>query len=280
MKKILVLMTMVSLGLTAWGQNADVTKSDAIMEESLQNFAKAAQLYETAAAAYEANSVYDTLCIYRAGVCYMKTKDFQKSLPFFNKLESRNMVFPELYLSLSDNHAGLKDFPKAKAYLLKALETYPDSKGDVLKKMVPVTYNGGLYAEASKYADEALAVMPNDANIHYIKILSLEQQGRLDDAIAAGEALLAVDPENAKGIEKLGLIICRKTDADYDKEKKRYEAIKAPTRVDFSNTTKKLESISQGYRKAMPYLEQALARNPNSAAVKTAIDNANRRLKQ
>lgn len=278
MKKISILVGLFFMSVGLWAQSADVTKSDAIMTESQQNFSKAAQLYETAAAAYETNSVHDTLCIYRAGVCYMKTKDFQKSLPFFTKLESLNMVSPDLYFSLSDNYSGLKDYAKAKTYLLKAMEAYPDAKADATKKMVPVNYNGAMYEEAVKYANEALATFPNDVSIHYIKMLSLEQLGRTDEAVAAGEALLAIDPENGKCIEKMGLMICRKTDADYDKEKKRYELMKNPTRVDFSNTTKKLDAISQAYRKALPYLEKALAKNPNNTAVKSALDNAKRRL--
>jgi tetratricopeptide (TPR) repeat protein len=279
MKKFVVLIGMVCLASALWAQSADVKKSDAIMEESVQNFAKAAELYESAAAAYEAVSVYDTLCIYRAGVCYMKLKDYSKSMTFFKKMESLSMNSSELYFSMSDNYAAQKDFVNAKAYLLKSIEAFPASKADATKKLVPVSYNGGNYPQAVEYANQALVDFPNDTGLMYIKLLALEQQNKLDEAIATGEALLAIDADNAKCTEKMGLMICRKVDAEYDKEKKRYEAMKTQDRVVYSNTVKKLDAISQGYRAAVPYLEKALAKSPSNAAVKSALDRANSRIK-
>ena len=80
-------------------------------------------------------------------------------------------------------------------------------------------------------------------------------------------------------IKKLGVIYFKQTDYLYVKETKRYEAMKNPTRVDYHNSTKKLEQIAKGYTKALPYLEQAHANSPKDKAIISCLSVAYRRLK-
>lgn len=264
--------------LSMFAQSADVMKSDAIMEESMQNFDKAAMYYEGAAKMYEQASVIDTLCWYRAGVCYLRLKEYQKALPVLTKLESVNILTSDICIALGDTYVGLKDQDKARLYYLKAVEVNAESKVEAYKKLTALLYNGKKFEESVKYADEVLLVDSAEVNVLYFKTLSHEQLNQLDQAIETCQRLLGVKPDHAKGVEKMGLLYARKVDVEYDKEKKRYESMKAPSRIDFYNTTKKLESISQGYKKAIPYLEQAQAKNPANETINNVLSQIRKRL--
>ena len=280
MRKYYILIALLAASLfSVYSQDIDVKKSDAIMEEGLQNYSKAAQLYEEAAKGYEQNGVFDTTCWYRAGVCNLKLKEYQKALTIFTKIEANNIVTGDLMLSMGDTYYGLKQMDKSEKYLLKAIEVDSQVAFDSYKKLVLVSYNSRQFGKAVEYADDALAIDSTDTQTMYIKTLSLEQQGKIDDAVISCEKLLEVKPNYSKGIEKMGLLYAQQVDDKYDREKKRYEAMKSPTRMDWHNSTKKLEAIGQEYKKAIPYLEKTLAKNPNNEVVKKTLDTAKSRMK-
>lgn len=272
-----ILMTVFTFAVSAQGE--DVKKSDAIMEESLQNYEKAAQLYEEAALAYEANGVLDTTCWYRAGVCNVKMKDYAKALTFFKKLESQNIITGELLYSLGETYYGLKKFKESETYLLKAIEADRELAYNANKKLVLVSYNSKQFNQAVAYSNNALAINARDVNTLYLKGLSFEQLGNVDSAVVAMEQLLEVKPNHSNGIRKLGILYAKQVDKKYDKEKKRYAAMKSPTRVDYHNTTKKLEAIGQEYGKAIVLLEKSLAKKPNDELVKSTLESCKGRKK-
>lgn len=280
MKRLLFTFAFLGIIALANGQDPDVLKSDAIMAESIDDFASAAQLYESAMAAYEAADRFDTASVYRAGVNYHRIKEYQKALTFFEKLEAQDMGSADLFLSMSDSYAGLNQFDKSSDALLKVVASYPEEKNTAYRKLVTVSFNGRDFANAVKYADETLEVAPGDTHVLFIKMMAFAQQSKINEALATGEQLLAIDPDHQRATEQMGLILSKVTDAEYDREKRRYEAMSNPTRVDYSNTTKKLAAISTKYNKAIPYLEKALAINPNNTAVKNALENAQRRLRE
>ncbi|PZX18621.1 tetratricopeptide repeat protein [Breznakibacter xylanolyticus] len=278
MKRFISFGLLACFVVLAHGQNADVQKSEAIMLETSRDYAGAAALYEAAAMGYEAQSVHDTLCLLRAGICYMRVKNYQKASDFFSKMETLNMASSELYLSMGENYAGLKKCDLSKDYFLKAIDLDASSKAAIAKKMATSMFNCGKYEDALLAADQVLADNPQDEHVMFIKVMAYEQLARYDDALAAGEALLAINPGHDRCIEKMGVLHCKKTDVAYDKEKKRYESMKNPTRVDFAVANRNLAAISQGYKNGIPYLEKVLMKNPNNAAVKAVLDNAKKRL--
>lgn len=280
MKRILFTIAFFGIIVLAHGQDPDVLKSDAIMAESIDDFASAAQLYESAMAAYEATERFDTASVYRAGVNYHRLKEYEKALTFFQKLEGLDMGSAELFLSMSDSYAGLNQFDQSRDALLKIVESYPEEKNTAYRKLVTVSFNGRDFVNAVRYADETLKIAPEDTYVLFIKMMAFAQQSKINEAIATGEQLLAIDPDYQRATEQMGLLLSKVTDAEYDREKRRYEAMSNPTRVDYSNTTKKLAAISTKYNKAIPYLEKALANNPNNTAVKNALENAQRRLRE
>lgn len=282
MKKSILILTLAFLLQPGKAQNQDpdVLKSDALMAQSIDDFASAAQLFEAAVLAYEEKGVFDTLSVYRAGINNIRLKKHERALEYLNKMVLKQIESADLYHAMADAFIGLNNFEEAQIQLEKISATNPEEAPQAYRKLATVCFNGRNFDDAIMYADKSLENQSGDSHILLIKMMAQAQSGKVNEAIKTGEDLLALDPENPRANEQVGLLLSRITDMQYDREKKRYDNLANPTRVDYSNTRKKLADISQQYRKAIPHLEKALAANPNNTTVKNALENARRRLNE
>jgi len=260
-------------------QNADVLKSDAIMQESQMQFLAAAELYQQAAEAYEADGKADAFSYFKAGQNYSKAKDYATAIDQLNKARANNYAEADLYLSYGDAHAGLKQFTEAEEELLKGKDLFPDRTDEFTKKLGYLFFNSGQYDKAVDYLGTAIAQEPNNYTYHYLLGSSYERLKKYKEATLELEKVLAINPKHKNSTKKLGLIYFKQNDYLYNKEKKRYESMKNPTRVDYHNSTKKLEEIAKGFEKCIPYLEKAYEMSPKDKAIINCLSVAYRRMK-
>lgn len=273
------MMLLIIGGLSMQAQNADVLKSDAIMQESRMQYLAAAELYEKAALLYEADNKADAFSFYKAGQNFAKAKKFDRSLSMLEKARSNGYDEGELYLTYGDTYAGLKKFAEAEAELKKGLEKFPAQKAEFTKKLGYLFFNSGQYEKAVASLTEAIGQEPGNYTYHYLLGSSYERLKKYKEAMVSLEKVLELKPNHKNSIKKLGVINFKLTDYLYTKETKRYEAMKNPSRVDYHNSTKKLEQIAQGYKKALPYLEKAHEISPKDKAIISCLSVAYRRMK-
>ncbi|TAJ11347.1 tetratricopeptide repeat protein [Marinilabiliaceae bacterium JC017] len=278
MKKLLFVLFVLGF-FTAKGQNPDVIKSDAIIQEGRMQYLKAAELYAEAAKVYQSTQVTDTFCVYKAGQNYVRAKKYSTGLTYLQQAESLHFSDETMYLSLADVYSGLKKYQDAENMLSKGMETYPALKADYTKKMAFLLYNSKQYKNAVHTLEEALGVYPRDITLLYLKGSSLERLNQYEGASKVFEEVLKLNPNHKKSITKLGVVFFKQTDAIYIQETKRYENLKNPSRIDYHNSVKKLETISRGYEKAIPYLEKAYALNGKNKQIISCLYVAYRRLK-
>jgi len=269
-------ITSVSMGLS---QNADVLKSDAIMQESKMQYLAAAELYEKAAQLYEAEHKIDAFSYYKAGQNYTKAKKYDRALELLNKARDNGYEAADLYLVYGDAFAGVKNFTDAEKELLTGKEKYTDANAEFTKKLGYLFFNSAQYDKAIECLNSAIAQEPNNYMYHYLLGSSYERTKKYKEATTELEKAIALKPTHKNSIKKLGVIYFRQTDYLYTKETKRYEAMKNPSRVDYHNSTKKLEQIAQGYSKALPLLEKAHAASPKDKAIINCLSVSYRRLK-
>ncbi|WP_430817464.1 tetratricopeptide repeat protein [Carboxylicivirga sp. RSCT41] len=260
-------------------QNADVTKSDAIMQESQMQYLAAAELYQKAGELYEADGKTDAFCYFKAGQNYTKAKKYASALPMLDKARANSYDEADLYLSYGDAYAGAKKFAEAEKELLDGKTRYADKSGEFNKKLGYLYFNSGQYEKAVEYLQVAIEAEPNNYTYHYLLGSSYERMKKYKEATEELEKVVAIKSNHKNSIKKLGVIYFKQTDYLYTKETKRYEAMKSPTRVDYHNSTKKLEQIAQGYTKALPYLEKAHGFSPKDKAIISCLSVAYRRLK-
>lgn len=262
-----------------YSQNPDVLKSDALMSQSIDDYAAAAKLFESAAEAYKIEGKFDTVSVYLAGVNYNKVKEYNKALHFFDNLDELGIVSSDIYLSMSDSYVGLKDYKQAKKLLEKNLKLFPDTSS-IFRRLTTICFNGKEFQNSIAYANKSLEESPGDTYILFIKMIAYAQQGEIQEAIVTGEELLKINPNDQRGIEQMGILLSRQTDLQYDIEKRRYDNMSNPSRVDYANTRRKLAAISKQYNKAIPFLEKALSNNTNNTTIKRALDTAKRRVSE
>jgi len=140
MKNFLIILFLSVSVSNLFAQNADVIKSDALMAQSVDDFASAAELFASAATAYEDAGIFDTLSVYQAGVNYNRIKEYDKALDFFTKLKAENINTIEVALAMSDSYIGTKELDKA----ITVLEDHLDEDSNlssIYRKLSVVTFN-------------------------------------------------------------------------------------------------------------------------------------------
>lgn len=280
MKQLLTVMMLICMSLGASkAQNADVLKSDAIMQESQMQFLAAAELYEKAAKLYQADGNVDAFSFFKAGQNYTKAKQYQKALSMLDEARTNAYNEADLYLSLGDAYAGLRQFDEAEKALLSGSEQFAGERAEFTKKLSYLYFNSKQYEKALGYLNNAIEQEPDNATYYYLLGSSYERLKDYKKATEQLEKVVALQPNHKNSIKKLGVIYFKLTDYQYSKETKRYEGLKNPSRVDYHNSTKKLEEIAKGYTKALPYLEQAHELSPKDKAIISCLSVAYRRLK-
>ncbi len=266
-QSILFIFLFLSSGLSIFAQQADLFKSDGIMYEGQMDYPKAAISYEKAVEAYDNKQITDSLCIFKAGQNFVRCKQYAKALSFLNRSVEINYNDAQVYLSLSQAYEGLKQYNEAITPLENGIKIYSDSQLSFLKRLGYLYFKTGKYQQAIDNLNQALALEPEDENLLFLAANSYDKLENYDSAIESLEKILSINPNHKKSVYLLGLEYYKQTDAEYKKEKKRYEALKSPSRVDFHNSTVKLDSISQRYKKALPYFEKALESSPANKSI-------------
>ena len=116
------------------------------------------------------------------------------------------------------------------------------------------------YAQASALLDKAIAVNDDDAELHNLKGLVVEQQDGIDAAFTHFKSSVELDPDNAQAQFNMGRYYYNQAATVTDKNPDL-------SRKDFN---KKVQPL---YRQAMPYFEKALQLEPGNEEVKNALRN-------
>lgn len=280
MKKILFFILIISQFSIINGQQADITKSNAIIKEGMGEFGNAAELFRKAIQLYKDKNIIDTLCVFKAGYCSVKAKKYNESIPFLKECINMNYNNYKIYIYLSTAYINTKQTAKAIETLEKGKKIYLNKGNTFDKQLALCYYDAKKYKKASEIFSVLVNKNKSDYNLKYKYALSLEKEKKYLLAANQMQDILKQNPDDIKVIKKIGVLYFKETDLKYQKEKKKYEAIKNPSRVDYSNSLKNLNKISQGFNKAIPYLEKALKNNPNNKALNNCLLICKKRLKQ
>jgi tetratricopeptide (TPR) repeat protein len=251
-----------------FSQNADVCKSDAISKEWNRSYLESAELYKKAANLYEAKGAFDTLCFFKAGQNFVRAKHFNEAIPFFDRLSQlKDYHDIKLWLNYADALIGLRQYENAQAKLDEGLQINPEEIVTVYEKKARLAYQDGDPGDAVTFADKALSVEPANSDILKLKAFALEKKGDFGAAIGIYKDLLSKNPKQKDVVLRLGMAAFADTEARYNGELKRYKKLNNPSRVEYSNSRKKLNQISLGYNDAIKYLEQSLGDHPGQKAI-------------
>ncbi len=270
-KSILFIFISLACVCGVSAQVADVLKSDAISAESQEQYAQAAEFFEKAHAAYEEAGTPDTTCLYRAGMNYVKIKQYDKALPLLEKVIGMDYNPGRSARLLADAYVGTGKAAEAEAALLKGKEAVPSESVEFDKKLAYLYFNTGQYEKAAASFATVNEAIPGNKNYMYLYGFSLERIQKYDEAIEVFRNAQELFPGEKRTKKLLGVTLFEKTDEENAKVVANYEANKGANIGDYVAVKKRLEQVNAGYEEARVILEESLVNYPNDQMIVTSL---------
>jgi cytochrome c-type biogenesis protein CcmH/NrfG len=110
---------------------------------------------------------------------------------------------PEVHYNLGYVYAQKKDWPSAEGAYLKAIELRPNY-GEAYTALSRVYSNSGQQAKATEILAKAAAENQGDPKVQFGVAVDLFNQGKADEAAAAFQKVLGLDPNHAESYYFLG----------------------------------------------------------------------------
>lgn len=154
----------------------------------------------TAVESYLSNE--DPKGLWARGVMQMQRAP-EKAMTYFDRALERNRQIPELYMHMGKLLMRNKKFTDALASFEEAIRLRPE--WDLTYQMAGMAANQqGKYDQALSLYDEGLKRNAKNAQLHINRWGALFSLGRAEEALAAVQTALAIDPGNEIAIYDLG----------------------------------------------------------------------------
>lgn len=181
----------------------------AIILYNKQDFKNAAPLFVSLIdRSFEADSVYRL-----AANSYLMTKDYSKSLVFYEELQNKFSFDADDYVNagLAKFHTGSKE--ECFAYYQKALELNPNHSFALNNLGYELTVDG-KYEEAIEYLNKAIVVNPTMAYAYNNRGLAKVELGQLDEGLNDIQHSIKLDAANSYGYRNLGIYHLKKDEKE------------------------------------------------------------------
>ncbi|NNC84860.1 MAG: tetratricopeptide repeat protein, partial [Bacteroidia bacterium] len=187
-----------------------------------------------------------------AAACAGVTKKHQKAIDHYNVLLEMEKGEAKIYTKIAKQYNALEQPEKAKEYIEKGRELYPEDQS-LLLEAINVRLGEENKEEAIELLDLAIANDPENVEFLFIKGNMYQQLGDIDKAAAGYTEALEKDENHFESIFHLGALYFNKG-ADLGQK-----ARDLPPGSAYEKANKEMK---EHFAKAKPYLEQALGMNP------------------
>ena len=206
-------------------------------------------------------------CLYYAGRFAYEAQRYEDAIATFNRMNTaaakaganhRDIVFANEYIY--QIYIEQKDTVNAVAKLKECIESFPEEPW-FMQNLINLYINSGQEEKAIDYLDIAINREPNVGQYYNSKGSILARIGRFEDAFAAFDKALALEPDNALFQESYGFAYIDLSnklsdDATY-LDAKAYK--QAKKEIDATNL------------KALPYFEKAYQLEPDNDSYKRSL---------
>ncbi len=270
-------------------RNRAVMSTMAGMFYTNKEYVEAAKFYSTQAAFSECIEEMDTNAIFNAALSYDLSEQYESAAVLYVKLADAGYKGTKCIVYASSAYRKIDQIDKAKAIVAKARETNPTDK-DLLLEVVNTSIEAGDAAGAEKALSDAIALDPNNKQLHYtigtimIDLGSKAYKSQSDEGLSAEEIArhkatgdsyyakaeeslqkaLEIDPNYVDAQYQLGAHLVEwagainteasKTDPD---DRTTYEALKAKSK--------------ETYQRALTPLEKYISNFPEDKSVLTIL---------
>ena len=205
-----------------------------------------------------------------------KTADAIKYYKKAIQLQVPRLDIYDKMISLTKQAKNNADYEFA---LLEKRKAFPDFQTSIVQSLAYLYVNTKQYDKLLAATNELTVWFPTNATFFNFQGIAYQNLGQVDQAVVSYKKALELDPAHAGANMGLGMILYKKGSKIFDKEKKAYESISKPSRVDYTNYRKSLEEAKSVYREALPYLLKAY-QNKSYSSLKGVIFNIYTRLEE
>lgn len=213
----------------------------------------------------------DTTIVFNTGLSAISSKQYEKAIKYFNKCIEYNYQGGSCYAQIIRSYELMGDTSKAINTMKEAILKYPTEQ-NIQVQLINYYITHNQSQEAINYLDKAIEKEPNNASFYLAKGVCLDKLNRQEDAIPFYLKSIENKPDNPDAYYNLSVIYV-------NRGVKQFEIANAvPTNEQARYEAEKNKADDQ-FRKAVPYLENALKYKPEEAEWKNQLKNLYYRLK-
>lgn len=216
-----------------------LTECKALLELNISDTTQLASLYSFAGLSSEVLGLKTEAIRY-----YQKAVELKiPQLDVYDKL---------INLSKKEKNDSIYEFA-----LLEKLKAFPEYNQEIAKSLAYHYVNTQQYEKLFSTTGELLTWYPDEIKYLYFKAIALQNLNQAEEAKSYYNKVLELEPDHPGSNMSLGIILYNDGGEIFTQEKKKYESIAKPDRVDYAVYNRGLEKGKNLYQQAEPYLLNA-----------------------
>jgi tetratricopeptide (TPR) repeat protein len=213
----------------------------------------------------------DTTIVFNTGLSALSGKQYDKAINYFNKCIQLNYQGGACYAQIIRAYELMGDTTKAINTMQEAVLKYPNEQ-NIQVQLINYYITHNKSQEAINYLDKAIQKEPSNASFYLAKGVCLDKLNRQEEAIPFYQKAIELKPDNPDAYYNLSVIYV-------NRGVKQFEIANAvPTNEQARYEAEKNKADDQ-FRKAVPYLENAVKYRPDELEWKNQLKNLYYRLK-
>ena len=275
MKKFnwLLLSVVLLVSVVASGQDFSELQNQADKAFMDGKYEQALVQYKSLIALDDGDSIQRANVYSYAGFCSEELGQNKEALRFYKEallLHVPQLMIYDKMINLAKNE---NDDEAYEFGLLQKKSEFPEFEAAIVQSLGYHYYKTKQYKELLGTTTKLTEWFPDNAKFILFQAVAKQNLGDEEGAKADYAKVLSLDPDNAGANMSVGLILYNKANKIYDKMKGEYDAIKNPSRIDYSNLRSNLEEPKAIFEEALPYLLKAYE-NKSYGSLKAVIRNA------
>ena len=257
-KGTLIIACLVFLTIiTAHSQDFDEKLMDAKLAIMEGNYESGLNICNELIATKNDDSTHLAEAFATAGLACEGLKHTTDALNYYSKAVELNIPQLDIYdkligLSKNEKNDSIYEFA-----LIEKLKAFPIFEESITKNL------NNHYAKIKDYekllttSNKLISWYPSTTRYLFYKALALQNVGQIEESRTYYQKVLELEPEHPGANMSIGLMLYNKGREIFSQEKKEYEAIAKPDRVDYAVYNRGREKGKVFFREASPYLIKA-----------------------
>jgi len=220
---------------------------------------------------FKAEIKIDTAIMFNTGLAAMSAKQYEKGIKYFTDCANYGYQAGSCYAQIIKSYQLLGDTAKSISVMKDAFIKFPNDQ-NIQVQLINYYITHGQSNEALIYLDKAIEHEKTNASFHLARGVSLDKLGRQDEAIEAYLKAIELKPDNPDAYYNVGVIYV-------NRGVKQFEVANAVPTNEQARYEKEKNKADDEFKKAIPFLENAVKYNAKDTGVKSQLKNLYYRLK-